>query len=375
MTITEHAYRVHHHLRAMGATSLRRSHVYELLAAAVGYRSHAALRYDAIWCEVAFSSTDIALDTDALSRRARALGIPVDEAIQVDRELPRFLRGSGFAPVRFSELIAAVDGDDESDDWRGWVSSMLVATLGRSMELSAPYQGALPEALEHAARRGVPAAHFAIAALLESEAARFGDDEERVQRTVRQEGKWTSAFVSFAEIALDPMRVEQKFRHHLLAAARSGDVRALMETAERYGDPGILHLSPSDDMYPMDMASLAAEHGDEEKARYWLAVGASQGDIDAMSHLVTDHVESLEQAWVWMHLSRLLGHDLSKDRHIAIDEDGTPYDDDAGGPAYVGGEDGIQLEPLSPSDDKLVREAAAQLFARIEADSDYGLLN
>ena len=182
-----------------------------------------------------------------------------------------------------------------------------------------------------------------------------------------REGAWTSPFVSFADVEANGLRVYEKHRHHLLASARGGDIRALQETAERYGDPAILDLAPSDEMDPMSMVDIAGEHGDRERVRYWLTVAAQEGDTDAMRELILDHDEPDEQAWVWMHLSRLLEHDLSQDRYEAINEDGTPYDDDIGGPAYVGGEEGIALDLLPSDADAAAHRAAAQLFARINA--------
>ena len=62
----------------------------------------------------------------------------------------------------------------------------------------------------------------------------------------------------------------------------------------------------------------------------------------------------------------MLGRDLSQDWHEAINEEGTPYDDDVGGPAYVGGVDGIELVPLAAEENGRAKEEAAQLFAVIE---------
>ncbi|ALN83716.1 hypothetical protein LC55x_0411 [Lysobacter capsici] len=139
-----------------------------------------------------------------------------------------------------------------------------------------------------------------------------------------------------------------------------------METADRYGDPAILERVPSDEMDPISMAAIAQEHGDGERLRYWLTIAAREGDIDAMRALILDPDESVEQAWVWMHLSGLLGHDLGQDRHVAINEDGTLYDWDIGGAAYVGGEDGINLNPLPIDADLVARQAAERLFAPIQ---------
>ena len=370
MTIKEQAYRAHAFLQARGVTSLKRSHVHELLAAAVGYLTHAAFQHDATWSNVPFSLTDIEPDPGAIRSRCRELGLPADEGEQIIEGLPLFLHDAGYAPVRFDALIATVDGHDDDPDWREWVWTHVVEPTHGALGLASNTQPMLLEGLEAAAQRGVPAAHLAIAKLLESEAMLFGDEEERMRRQVKREGTWTSPFVSFADIEANGLRGEGKYRHHLMAAARGGDIRALKETAERYGDPAVLERAPSDEMDPMSMVEIAGEHGDEEKVRYWLTVAAQEGDIRAMHELILDYDEPDEQAWVWMHLSRLLQRDLSQDRYEAINEDGTPYDDDIGGPAYVGGDGGIDLNPPPSDVDAAARQTAAHLFARINAQRD-----
>jgi len=370
MTIKVQAYRAHAFLQARCVMSLKRSHVHELLAAAVGYPTHAAFQHDAIWCDVPFSLTGIDPDPGAMRARSRELGLLADEGERVVDGLPLFLREAGYAPLRFDALIAAVEGREDDPDWHGWVWTHVVepthGTLGHYFE----HQRLLLEGLEAAAQRGVPAAHLAIAKLLESEAELFNDEEGRVRRQVSREGTWTSPFVSFVDVEANELRVEEKHRHHLLASARGGDIRALVETAERYGDPAVLDRAPSDEMDPMSMVDIAGEHGDREKLRYWLTVAAQEGDTGAMRELILDHDEPDDQAWVWMHLSRLLDHDLSQDRYEAISEDGTPYDDDIGGAAYVGGDEGIALDPLPSDADTAARRAAGQLFARINTKRD-----
>lgn len=41
-------------------------------------------------------------------------------------------------------------------------------------------------------------------------------------------------------------------------------------------------------------------------------------------------------------------------------------DDDVGGPAYVAGRDGVALDPLSAQQDAAAKEAAQDLFERIQ---------
>lgn len=228
----------------------------------------------------------------------------------------------------------------------------------------------LLEGLEAAAARGIAAAHLAAAYMLEPYGELSEEDDSRFGRELRRRGQWSSEPVSFGEIApgadISFVQVVAKHRYHLLAAARGGLRRAMLLTAKRYGDPGALELEQSDDVDPYDMAELADRHGRPELAYQWLTVLARAGEVSVMRELIEGRGETPFRAWVWMHLSRLLGQDLSQDRHEAINEDGTPYDDGIGGPAYVGGVDGIQLTPLAAGENKLAKEEAAQLFAVIE---------
>lgn len=370
MTIKQQAYRAHAFLQARGVTSLKRSHIHELLAVTVGYTTYAAFQHDATWCEVPFSLAGIDPDPALLAVRCLELGLPADQCQQIAETLPRFQLDAGYAPLRFEELIAAIDGDEGSACWWEWAWVHLVEPA-HGIAFYFERQRVLLDGLEAAAERGVTAAHLAIAKLLESEAMLFGDEAERARQHVRREGTWMSPFVSFAEVEANNLLLEGKYRHHLLAAARGGSIRALMASAERYGDPMILELTPSSAMEPMGMVTLAEEHGDREKVRYWLTAAARQGDIHAMRELILDHDEAPDQAWVWMYLSRMLGDDLSRDHFEAINEDGTPYDDDVGGPAYVAGDEGIDLDRLSADADAAARRTAAQLLAQINDRPDH----
>ena len=69
---------------------------------------------------------------------------------------------------------------------------------------------------------------------------------------------------------------------------------------------------------------------------------------------------------MWVYLARLLGTDLMRDEYYAINEDGTPYDDDVGGPAFVDGRDGVKLDPLDAERDAAARTAAEQRFKDLD---------
>jgi len=374
MTIKQYAFLAHAHLRERGSASLTRSQIHELLAAAAGFATHAAFHHQAVWCDVAWRDTGLTPDEYGVIQRCLHFGMPPDEAERSAQGLVSFLGASGYAPVRLEELIAAFASDE--DDWEeaeepgpavaaDWVSTDLVGRMQQGFDAMLVEFPLLLEGLEAAAARGLASAHLAIAYLVEPYASLSHEDDRRFGQELRRRGQWSAEPVGFAEIAACTdrfVRVVAKHRYHLLAAARGGDRRAMLLTAESYSDPGVLDLEPSDDMDPYDMADLADAHGRPELAYQWLTVLAEEGDVYAMRALIEDRGETLFRAWVWMHLSRLLGQDLSEDRHEAISEDGSAYDDDVGGPAYVGGDDGIELAPLSARENMRAREEAAQLF-------------
>ncbi|QQQ02176.1 hypothetical protein [Lysobacter enzymogenes] len=378
MTIKQYAFHVHAYLRAQGTASLTRSQVHELLAAAAGFATHAAFHHQAAWCDVAWRDTGFAPDEGRVIQRCLDFGLSDEEAVRAAQGLVCFLGASGYAPVRFEELIAALTSDEdewveadetESDVVAEWLSTALISRMQHEFDTLLRGLPLLLEGLEAAAARGIAAAHLAIAYMLEPHGELSDEDDRRFGRELRRCGEWSTEPVSFAEIAAGAdrfIRVVAKHRYHLLAAARGRDRRAMLLTATRYGDPGALELEPSDDIYPYDMADLADANDRPELAYQWLTVLAREGDVSAMRELIEDRDETPFRAWVWMYLSRMLGRDLSQDRYQAINEDRSPYDDDVGGPAYAGGVAGIELTPLAVEEDRHAKEEAAQLFAVIE---------
>ena len=80
-----------------------------------------------------------------------------------------------------------------------------------------------------------------------------------------------------------------------------------------------------------------------------------------------DHGDPV-RCWAWLYLAEMLGSDLTKDEYYAINEDGSPYDDDVGGPMFVDGCDGIRLEPISAEQQATARQNAVEMFRVIRND-------
>ena len=160
----------------------------------------------------------------------------------------------------------------------------------------------------------------------------------------------------------------QKYTRHLQEAGRLGNQHALLDLAERFDDPSFFE-QPRHDVGadPAAVAAIAERMGRTADAKHWLTVAAESGDTDAILQLIEEHDQGdLLRCWTWVYLSKLVGTDLTEDAHYAINEDGSEYDDDVGGPVYIAGRDSIVLEPLSAEQDATARFAALGMFEKIQ---------
>ena len=133
-----------------------------------------------------------------------------------------------------------------------------------------------------------------------------------------------------------------------------------LDLADRFDDPSFFEQSRHYvDADPAVVADIAERMGRPADVRHWLTIAAENGDTDAMLQLIEEYDHGdLQRCWTWVYLSQLVGTDLSQDAHYAINEDGSDYDDDVGGPLYVAGRDGVDLAPLAPAQDAIAQLAA-----------------
>ncbi len=119
----------------------------------------------------------------------------------------------------------------------------------------------------------------------------------------------------------------------------------------------------------MQVAEIAEQMGRTVDVQRWLTIAAKDGDTDAMRRLIEEfHHEDLSRCWQWLYLAQLLGTDLTRSAYYAINEDGSPYGDDVGGPAFVDGVGGVELAPLNAQEDAIARRSAEELYSQIEQD-------
>jgi TPR repeat protein len=115
------------------------------------------------------------------------------------------------------------------------------------------------------------------------------------------------------------------------------------------------------------VAEIAERLDRPADAKRWLTTAAESGDTDAMRQLIEVYDKGdLVRCWTWIYLAQLLGSDLTQDSHYAINEDGSDYDDDVGGPAFVSGYDVVRLETLSVAQDEAAKKKAQDIYDSIQ---------
>ena len=371
MTIKELAYSTQQHLQTATGAQFKRAHIYELLAASFGFNSYAALSSDAVFTKDSLTNRRTSKYVDHVKDRCLEIGYDTNTADVVAASLPRLLTEQEIGVIRIPDLIAHLryepghgdwNEDEEEDDWELVEDERLAVTEALISPL-------LIDGLTNAAAKGNATAHFALALIHADDDI---DDVETGSDYWYQQAQSGRVLAGVEKEWADShearLNREQLFARHLKEAARLGCPEALLELADRFDDPAFFEQATSDvNADPAWVAEIAERLGRREDSKKWLTEAAKCGDTEAMRQLIEeyDHGDPL-QCWTWVYLAELVGKDLTKDEHYAINEDGSSYDDDVGGPAYVGGQEGVELIPISTEQSDAARRAAQLIFQEMK---------
>lgn len=392
MTIKEFAYYSQKHLESQTGNAFKRAHIYELLAASFGYKSYAALYIEAIVIPGPQETKPVSQHSSDIRQRCIELGYQPATADLVSSELPALVAGSCLAVVRLMTLITELhrqlsywgkypdpdwgwndeddeyDGDDEHDDdledmVRNWVDHD-----DDYDDENEAFSSPLLAELEAAADRGNALAHYALALIYtpDDESNRktgidyWYNQEKQGRVLIGVEKEWADQFAR--KLAKD-----KKYELHLREAARLGNEDALLDMAERFDNPAFFEKVKSIVHNPLRVAEIAEHLGRMDDVKHWLTIAAEAGDIHSILRLIEefDHHDLL-RCWTWLYFAQLLGTDLTEDDYYAINEDGSDYDDDVGGPCYAAGREGVSITPLSKNQDLIARQAAQELFENLQ---------
>jgi hypothetical protein len=337
MTLKALVYSIRKQLVSSAAVSIQPSHAYELLAAAYGFNSYAALCAEHLFIERSQSTAAPVLHIDRLRQRSVGLRLDPDRIVPV---LESVLDAAQIVPVNISTLDTTMPDEAAADS----VSPLLL------------------DGLDAAAKRGNPHAHRLLAGLYSASGV---DEGSAYWYKQQQAGKLLSgAQAEWADNHARLLEYASKRAHHVREAARLGLHWALLELAEETGDPAFFERGFREtENDAEDVARIAEKLGRDADAHYWYTVAAKDGNVGAMAALVRHYdLNNPLQRWTWIYLAQHLGTDFLEDDYHAIHDDGSDYDDDAGGAVWVAGEPAVEAEPLDAERDRAAREAARLLL-------------
>lgn len=385
MSIKKLVHMAQRALQDASGSSFKLGHVYEILAATLGFDSYAALCANHVFDE----DPDYRVSSNTRSfgdggARALELGHAREVALVAAATIRRAVEERGIRVRELDDVVAAArqrygfvndlfanhERQDLDDEESG-------ADVDQALWDADAYSAVLRESLERAAASDDHRAHYALALL--GNADDDGEAEEgsahwyRVQQGGRVlsgvEKEWADAYAAALLRKESPHSPDRAAQQHLERAAELGNADALMDLAEQREDAAYFYRAAEAGGDPSRLVDLAY-HFDQPNIEHWLTRAAESGDVWAMRTLIEqfDH-RDLRACWKWVYLAQLLGTDLRKDDMKAYHDgglyDGQVYDDDQGGALYVDGIEGVRLESLEPREDARARQDAAVLFSRL----------
>jgi hypothetical protein len=386
------AHNIQADLRSAVKMDVKRSHIHEAIAAALGYSSNAAMLSRGILCPMSPSlAQHQGLDALAISRRMAALGYPNGSLAEVAQSIAAAIEKSGLRVLPLDLVLRVLlDGQTELYDWdlapqsdKPDSESVFDDDSHEDIDEEDRHERQRDDdryldlhsedvisALDLAIERADGRAHLCKALLFADGSDSFdgpGPNDGRYWHEKQQSGeKLEGVEKEWADDYGRRKDGQQNAEFHLKAAADLRQADALLLMADRYGDPRFFELhNPQVHADPATVARVADHMGYLDAATAWLELAAEAGDIGAMRELIRDRQSNDPlKCWTWFHLAKLHGKDLTMDDYRAIHEDGSLYDDDVGGPLFAEGEDGVELPDADASVQRLAEASAREIFAR-----------
>lgn len=396
------AHRAHHALAPLAPDTFRRSHVYELLAAGLGFKSWAALHTAHVLVDDESTQSPPDFDRNVLAR-ALQLGLSQPAAEAVTDAFKAQYADQPFGCFALSELDESLfPPRPQLDDEPEWDDSDLDddedgsdgQERGQPKRPIPKLSRVLLDDLADRASRGEAFSHYRLAKLLECKAPNDYLYQESLRGRVlnSQEKIWVEEYFR--------LRVQHAEYLKHLACAADGNIRAAAldyslvtgkaeyrHRAEKMGgdaDPQLMADSASDwptrrawlwklvDLgHPTALEQLARE-GDQDAANKQLALEMAQaiaGDLGLIRGLAYDALRDGDAvgAWKWYFVALHHDVDLTQSTMRAYHEggvrDGQLYNSDFGGSMYADGDEGLELPNISRKQKSLAKAMARQLLS------------
>jgi hypothetical protein len=391
--IKSFAHHAHQFLSPLAPSSFKRSHVYELLAAGLGFKSWASLHP----AHVLVDGKDVQLPADFVRNvlaRALQLGLSQTKAEAVAESFHAQFAQKPFGYLALTKLDESLfpspsrsdadlgwDEDDfDDEDWSNESGSSDKPPITKSSQ-------ALLDDLADRASQGDARSHYRLAKLLACKVPSDYLYQESLKGRVlvAQEQIWVDRYLQ-----LVPQR--EKYLQHLQAAADGGIRAANLEYAIEANAPSYRERAVSM-TGEIDWRALAKTASSNEERHRWLWQAADDGDDSALEELAQEGDSSAAAqlalwgdqhwlcevvelaielgdsvaAWKWHFVALHHELDLTKSTMRAYHDGGSNagdfYDSDFGGPMYVAGNEGLELPKISDEQMSIAKAMAEQLLS------------
>lgn len=358
MNVKTFAHQLQAHLKASAALDLKRTHTYELIAAALGDKSYAALKARGLLCPLpskALRERYAQFHPVTAEKRAQSLGFPSDQAVYVGSQLCARLQSENLGVVPLDDVLnhllfghseLFIEKPQEDADAWDWDDDEDLYSDSEDEEGLSFHSPWVVQGLQAAAEGNDGRAHLALTLLINLERDEDGEDDgdpipdsrsglywyERQQRgevLAGVEKEWADGYAALVQNRnhrnADRTWRDTTSKKHLQKAADLGQHDALLLLADRYGEDRFFDLKePNVRADPLWIADIADRVGRYEWVPAWTTLAAEQGSISAMRLLVQNaHRNDPLKAWTWFYLAKLHGTDLTRDNYRAIHENGS----------------------------------------------------
>lgn len=408
MTIKKLAYSTQQALQSQTGISLKRTHVYELLAASFDYRSYAALCANSVLLDADVNAASPKV-TAMLTLRIDQLGYKSNEPSSIALTLVNELLSKQLRCISLESLYGEIlsndiqlndsesdrdeyfddEFDDEFDDWDVEDDGDILEDV--SMPNTEKYQTSqlLLNELQALASRDNAKAHYVLAALhrCKKPVGYLYEQSLKGRKLTAIEQGWADNYVRMKPVF-------ETYIKHLRKAAESGMRQAALELATVLDNAAFYRLADEGEGQVNSLA-MAKNAPSSKLRKKWLKVAAidgssaalhklahtgddwaltqiaQRGNTNAIRELAEKSVNSdMTKAWMWHYYALLFDIDLTKSTLQAFHDgglyDGQLYDDDCGGQMFVDGDEGLKLKPISEAQDQLAQEEARSMFRLID---------
>lgn len=412
--IKSFAHSAHQSLSPLAPHVFKRSHVYELIAAGLGFKSWASLCTDHVLVDEEDTQLRPNFSLNVLAR-ALQLGLSQQQAEAVAQTFHAQCTQHPFDCLALAELDESLfgtpsSGDGYSEQDEGYFQEhedeqdqqdQQDEEVEEAEEVDwldeperEPARQAIPRSsqmllddLAARASRGEALSHYRLAKLLACQVPSDYLYQESLKGRVlvTQEQIWVDKY-----LLLVPQR--EKYLQHLNAAAEAGIRAANLEYAIEANDPSYRERAVNM-KGEIDRRLLAETALSNDERNHWLREAADDGDVSALEelanrgdasaagqlalsgnqHWLREVAESALQqgdvvaTWKWhfvaLHHELDLTESTMRAYHDGGSNDGEFYDSDFGGPLYVGGDEGLVLPKISAEQLTTAKGMAEQLLS------------